>query len=445
MNDERPIEKLLRRYAKKRRDESGPPPELHPATRRLLQGEVARRHHPVRPAQGGGFWALLQARWIYAAACVVVGVGAVFSLRDEQGASPLASGEAEMALAKATSASEEKLQDDALKKLPADKMELAVNSPAPVPTSAASRDGIATLATPRAERAPQLSFADGTMRRFGETSAAEGSSLAPTADQYKSAREISAITPTPAEADPISKTQPEQPASFASSGVAGRQPTATGALGVSDAGKDVAVTESRPAARAPSRAATTTVRSRNATPARSGELERADPATVSQSFANLALAAPAEPKQKATPPAPVLANFRIEQSGDQVRVIDGDGSTYFGLAPGVAADAATDASKGAAAFSQAGRSQPVAYDRLAGETQTAGGYLYRVEGTNRTLQQAVSFAWNFVATTNTAAVPVPSAGPAPGSPTTPWLNSAINGQVRINTGAQFELNAAPVK
>ena len=39
---ERPIEKLLRAAAKKRRDEAGAPLELHPATRRLLQGEVSR-------------------------------------------------------------------------------------------------------------------------------------------------------------------------------------------------------------------------------------------------------------------------------------------------------------------------------------------------------------------------------------------------------------------
>ena len=40
---ERPIEKLLRAAAKKRRDDAGAPFELHPADRRLLQGEVARK------------------------------------------------------------------------------------------------------------------------------------------------------------------------------------------------------------------------------------------------------------------------------------------------------------------------------------------------------------------------------------------------------------------
>jgi len=75
MNDERPIEKLLRRYAKKRGDEAGPPPELHPATRRLLQGEVARQF----PKPGGttdpsaaGFFAMLTRRWIYAVGVFVV-------------------------------------------------------------------------------------------------------------------------------------------------------------------------------------------------------------------------------------------------------------------------------------------------------------------------------------------------------------------------------------
>src|ERR1035438_7688123 len=41
---ERPIEKLLRAAAKQRRDKAGAPLELHPATRRLLQGEVARTY-----------------------------------------------------------------------------------------------------------------------------------------------------------------------------------------------------------------------------------------------------------------------------------------------------------------------------------------------------------------------------------------------------------------
>ena len=49
---ERPIEKLLRSSAEKRREEAGAPLELHPATRRLLQGEVARRFPKPSPQPG---------------------------------------------------------------------------------------------------------------------------------------------------------------------------------------------------------------------------------------------------------------------------------------------------------------------------------------------------------------------------------------------------------
>src|ERR1041385_5051405 len=69
MNDERPIEKLLRRYGKKRRDEAGAPPELHPATRRLLQGEVARQFPKARAEPRGvslaEIFAALRRRWVY--------------------------------------------------------------------------------------------------------------------------------------------------------------------------------------------------------------------------------------------------------------------------------------------------------------------------------------------------------------------------------------------
>ena len=43
MEPERNIEKILRSFAKKRREQAGPPLELHSAKRRQLQEEVARR------------------------------------------------------------------------------------------------------------------------------------------------------------------------------------------------------------------------------------------------------------------------------------------------------------------------------------------------------------------------------------------------------------------
>src|SRR5437764_11801710 len=49
MDPERPIEKLLRKAAEARRAQAGAPQELHPANRRILQGEVARRFASAAP------------------------------------------------------------------------------------------------------------------------------------------------------------------------------------------------------------------------------------------------------------------------------------------------------------------------------------------------------------------------------------------------------------
>jgi hypothetical protein len=79
MENERPIEKLLRRFAKKRQDAAGAPLELHPATRRLLQGEVTRhyaggrRGAPSGPGRLGGLWFKLA--WGSVAAILVVLAG----------------------------------------------------------------------------------------------------------------------------------------------------------------------------------------------------------------------------------------------------------------------------------------------------------------------------------------------------------------------------------
>ncbi len=53
MDSERPIEKLLRACAKKRRDEAGAPFELHPADRKVLQAEIERKF--AKPKRSASF------------------------------------------------------------------------------------------------------------------------------------------------------------------------------------------------------------------------------------------------------------------------------------------------------------------------------------------------------------------------------------------------------
>ena len=81
MEPERKIEKLMRAYAKKRRAEAGDPLKLHPANRRVLQSEAARR--TPAPGEGGKdslfllLFALFRRRLAFivcVAALIVVGV-----------------------------------------------------------------------------------------------------------------------------------------------------------------------------------------------------------------------------------------------------------------------------------------------------------------------------------------------------------------------------------
>src|SRR2546421_491326 len=71
--DNSKIEELLKRYAKKRREEMGAPMELHPAVRKMLQGEVARQR-PAPPERKGFLSVFLQfwPRFAVAGAAVVL-------------------------------------------------------------------------------------------------------------------------------------------------------------------------------------------------------------------------------------------------------------------------------------------------------------------------------------------------------------------------------------
>jgi hypothetical protein len=91
---------------------------------------------------------------------------------------------------------------------------------------------------------------------------------------------------------------------------------------------------------------------------------------------------------------------------------------------------------------------------LAANQQATQSYLWRVEGTNRTLNQNVVFTWNFVETTNTlAASQVKAISGALNQDATkvpsqfPMLlqNSFINGRAQLGPAQQIEVNAVPVR
>jgi len=79
MDPERPIEKLLRQAAQARRGQAGAPQEIHPATRRMLQGEVARKFAAGPPRVRRSFFELFMPQLAWGAA-LVVGLGLAASL-----------------------------------------------------------------------------------------------------------------------------------------------------------------------------------------------------------------------------------------------------------------------------------------------------------------------------------------------------------------------------
>lgn len=212
MDNERPIEKLLRRYAKKRREETGAPLDMHPATRRLLQGEVRRRFPQTeRRESAGGFLSQLRPRLAFTLcmlALVAICAFLVFpELEKSEREGKLARADNELKPAKAVPNA---VEADALKPAPAEAPPLFAPATVPLKQSAGSSaarrisfdvnrsegsPSRAPLTTNHYYAARELTLADETapednrlVQKFVKTLAA------PVGTQTKAA---SAATPTP--------------------------------------------------------------------------------------------------------------------------------------------------------------------------------------------------------------------------------------------------------
>src|SRR5437762_14078651 len=82
MEPERPLEELMRGFAQERRDQAGAPWEMPPATRRLLQSEVARRTAKDEESFFATLLALLGRRATVAVCLVAVGLIGAWLLRN---------------------------------------------------------------------------------------------------------------------------------------------------------------------------------------------------------------------------------------------------------------------------------------------------------------------------------------------------------------------------
>jgi len=200
-------------------------------------------------------------------------------------------------------------------------------------------------------------------------------------------------------------------------------------------------------------------------PGRGGAAESESQQAVlnSQAFSNLgAEPAFARKKDAQFPPRsePVLAKFKIEQAGRNVRVVDGDGSVYFGVVDEENTLYKQVVERQNQTLSNSYNNKfkfqtpKLAAAPLAPSQAEENYYLYRVEGTNRSLNQNVVFSWNFVATNEAlaagnldykAAAQKLDATKLPAQFPALLQNSFINGRAQFGEGREVEVNAVPVK
>lgn len=473
MNDERPIEKLLRRYAKKRGDEAGPPPELHSATRRLLQGEVARQFpkpEVERKPAATGFFALLTRRWVYAVGLfVVLGVTAVMFL-------PALSKSKDRALLVQKSSSEDLAVRESV--LPA-----AAPAIAPAMPPVEAQPTLAVATDRRDLPAPEPSGGGNLFRVRDESAAA---SYLATNGLVASSR----FAVAKQDSDSLRKREETKTVSLGTAldsaaskpGTVTVVPPARAAGETASAGRLALNRASQPAPPASARPTDGLVEARQtlaggAAPvasavrstgsqdkayfARGGGVEKDAERLYSQSFANIApdqLRAKAAKVKAENPVTPVLASFQIQQNGNELRVIDSDGSTYVGAA-NVAADSfgvggAAGKELAAATFENSARRQtPAPASAVMANQQQMQNYQWRAEGTNRTLNQNVVFTWNFIETNALAGVNLNydaagqklDAAKLPSQFPAQLQNSLINGRAQFGPGQEIEVNAVPVR
>ena len=359
--DQTPIEGLLKSYAKKRAEDAGGAAELHPATRRLLQGEVAKLRRDAQPAGGRSWLQSLILFWprlaTVSAILVMLVTGVWLLLPDSQPSTTM--------LARNDNA-------PSPKPLPGDRdsrefyqRPLTTATDAPMAERAASEPAFAPAVVPLKREQNQSTFelAQDEKRSAGQEMRAKQSAPRP-AGELRSEEMLRtdadrlpriAATPSPADASKqkayfLADAQVNAGASLSSPAPATRAPglaqaQSTDALGVSrsvlQAPSATPVPPSVPATAAQTPSASLVVV--DSTDPSNGrllgfrrqEILASSGVTGGQAALNLRFVQPEKEQKaaalKASPDAgALLGNFQLLREGRGVRVIDGDGSIYVG-------------------------------------------------------------------------------------------------------------------
>ncbi|MCX6924273.1 MAG: hypothetical protein NT154_13830 [Verrucomicrobia bacterium] len=436
---ERLIEKVLRAAAKQRRDEAGAPFELHVVNRRLLQGEVARTFAQSKRGVDS-FFRMLGQLWprfawgVAILAVLVVAARLLFPLLGKADSQALMAKNQPVSRAVPAKESLSPAATDAAMPTPAAspvaKRESAaastVNVSRPVPAAAPrqfsldqkaiAQDGPAAPSQPKAGEGIPLAAAS-QLADLKEPErkllAASGGPSARTTSEIaygtRAAPSAFAAKPAPAAARPALPVAP--------TGVAVTPPAAT----VMAATESPRVVSDKLDMRANQRNSMGTVasagridQSRVAVDGLSKSavdaMRDAKALRVAQRFVQVA----PEAKQKSqlagnsTAAQPVLAAFQLEQTGQELRIVDADGSVYSGFLQTTEAPRRTRSTQvEAPAASPSSRAVKGMLEEKAAPSLVPGRpapltYSFRVTGTNRSLNKSVVFTGNLLTITNLA-------------------------------------------
>ena len=330
---ERPIEKLLRAAAQKRRDEAGGPFEPDPATRRLLQGEVGRQFAGAAPERRplwslfGGLWPRLAVGSAILAVLGVVVWLAMPGMRSEKSATMLARNQATPAPVPANESLAEKLKTPA-----AAGAALAKESPAqPAVVAYADRTQSQlrpSLAEPLpAQKTPATDSLRSQPERLDQqvpavsTPAPREAEIA--ASRRSASPEIAGTLSGGAERRLASPTASPPPGN-APAIPAVPTPVAAAASAASPVAEDKSLKLKDAEALAGNRAAVAPVTAGTPIGFQAASFKAQAGPAVSQRYAQVTTG------KKAKLPRPELTSFQVEQSGSERRIVDGDGSVYKG-------------------------------------------------------------------------------------------------------------------
>ncbi|MDB6123492.1 MAG: hypothetical protein JWQ71_2485 [Pedosphaera sp.] len=493
---ERDIEKQLKAYARQRRKDAGADMELHPATRRLLQGEVVRLSHKTsenlsRTKLLSRFWPRLA---FAGSIFILLGIGTWTLLQDHSGS------KAKFTMAENRPVSERKSSSQITPATPpAPPNETKAKAPASSPALGVSRFKSTSTIEEDFSKLPatksladkdtsRQTYSNDRLNKKNETTAASDGVVSPATaapiviDQLKTEKSAAIIANS-------GINQPAQGPVAKSYGLDGIAP-ASGALSLNEptpVNGEAKIRSRVPAASLRGEESLDLDSSKTSNVRRSLDSTTqptASPAvrfdvplssqpfhlgadtpsgSFTQRFARITTQpVPTRSAGKISSGTQILDVFSLERTGDQIRVIDGDGSTYYGFVNKEEAASRTDLAdakkrelneKLTSGLAGESQKQKAGVSAEAEAIQPEHNYYFQVSGTNLTLNQPVKFSGNLIVTNALPPQGISVGGEktkeskvqfSSGSPSLlPY--SRVQGRAIIDNTNQIEINAKPVK